>query len=100
MANEELELSLTGSGSRIAAGQAQHLLVRVEGSGQVQAAGLAAHQAQLHLLGSGAIESQAGQRVLTRITGSGAIRVSGNARDRDVQVCGSGAVHFAAAARS
>jgi hypothetical protein len=84
--------SVAGSGNLKVAGAADGLKVSVVGSGDVDAAKLAARTAHISVAGSGDAAVQASESAFVSIAGSGDVTVDGTARC-SVSKLGSGNVH-------
>jgi putative autotransporter adhesin-like protein len=88
-----LHARLEGSGDLLLEGRADVLRVRVEGSGDVDAARLAAVNAEASVEGSGDVElNLAGGTLSAAVEGSGDIHWRGDARTESIAVHGSGEV--------
>lgn len=91
---DEIELTITGSGAIRVTGQVKRLLAAISGSGVIKAKDLAASSAELRISGSGDIKAQVTQTLVARVTGSGDIKVRGDPVKRDTRVSGSGDIRF------
>ncbi len=90
----ELDLNIVGSGDIEASGQVDLLVVKIAGSGTVDARELRADEARLAIAGSGDITAFVRADVSAEIAGSGDIVIHGNPSSRDSQVMGSGRIRF------
>ncbi|KZC30060.1 MULTISPECIES: GIN domain-containing protein [unclassified Rhodanobacter] len=91
---ETLELALVGSGTVIASGSVGQVDVRLAGSGDVDARGLAASRADVVLTGSGDVRVHARQWLRAHLAGSGGIVVHGSPPVRQDSVTGSGDIRY------
>lgn len=87
---DNLSIAIHGSGDVIANGQVRTVQLRVNGSGDLNATGLDAKEADVRLNGSGDIQVKASESVFVRLNGSGDILVIGSPTERDAQCHGSG----------
>ncbi|WP_057392337.1 GIN domain-containing protein [Pseudomonas aeruginosa] len=91
---ENLELSITGSGSISAKGRVNRLTASLMGSGDFRLGKLEAQSADLAVSGSGDIKSTIRESASAKVTGSGDIVIKGNPAKREKLVTGSGSVRF------
>lgn len=80
VAVRELGLSIAGSGGIVVAGRAQKASFEIAGSGDVDASGLKATDAEAEIAGSGNIRAQVTGLAKASIAGSGDIDIRGGAR--------------------
>src|SRR5262245_21221051 len=92
VANESLELNLSGSGSIAVTGHTKVATVSVSGSGLVAAESLEAEDVDVTVTGSGAAQVRASSHLVAVATGSGEIRYSGNPRSVRPTISGSGSI--------
>lgn len=92
ISGEGFAATLKGAGDMQLAGAASELTLRVSGSGDVDASGVAAARVVVHVTGSGDVTVTASERVEAHISGSGNVRYAGGAKDIVQDVSGSGSV--------
>ena len=80
VAVRDLGLAIAGSGGIVVAGQAQQASFEIAGSGDVDASGLKATDAEAEIAGSGNIRAQVTGNAKASIAGSGDIDIRGGAR--------------------
>jgi len=88
-------VSLEGANSATLAGRVGTLTCRANGSNRVSAQELVADAVNISIAGAGDAHVDARQRIIAEIAGAGSIAVSGNPRDRQSRVNGSGRITFA-----
>jgi hypothetical protein len=88
----ELALSIAGSGSFQARGNADDLRLRVAGSGDYHLDKLAARDVQVQIAGSGRIEAASPQSARIKIVGSGQVHFVAMPKDIDTNIVGSGQI--------
>lgn len=81
-----------GSGAMNLAGAVGDLELRVSGSGDIDATGLAAARVTVHISGSSSVTIHASERVEAHITGSGSLRYAGSPKEVTREILGSGSV--------
>lgn len=91
---ENLDLSIMGSGSIMAKGRVNRLTAGLMGSGDFRLGKLEAQSAALVLSGSGDIKATIRESASAKVTGSGDIVIKGNPAKREQLVTGSGCVRF------
>jgi hypothetical protein len=84
--------SVHGSGDLEVSGTAKNLKVKISGSGDVEAGKLNAENTQVDVIGSGDARVTASQSLKAMINGSGDIEYSGNPKNIDKKVMGSGTI--------
>ena len=87
---DELRLSVMGSGDVEAEGMVEHLIARVKGSGDMSLKELRARHADVSVKGSGDITLYASESLDASVMGSGDISYWGNPVERSVSEMGSG----------
>jgi flagellar basal body rod protein FlgF len=80
LAVRDLDLGIAGSGEVSVAGQAQRAKYGIAGSGDLDASGLRAVDAEAEIAGSGNIRAQVTGNAKATIAGSGDIAITGGAR--------------------
>jgi hypothetical protein len=90
-----LKASLAGSGDVHLEGSGESVEIRVAGSGDVQAKGWKAQQAQVSVSGSGDVEVWSAQALSASVAGSGDVRYWGKPPKVQSRVAGSGTVESA-----
>lgn len=88
----ELALSIAGSGSFQAHGNADALVLRVAGSGDYHLDKLAARDVQVQIAGSGRIEAASPQSARVKIVGSGQVHFVAMPKDINTNIIGSGKI--------
>lgn len=94
IANDELEISVPGTGALSARGSTGTLRVNVAGTGQITANDLASKDATIDVSGTGQVKLRASQSLEARISGTGAVDVFGNPSRIKKSVTGTGAVQM------
>ncbi len=92
LAQRELSLSISGSGSLRARGTVDQLKVRLAGSGDAQLGGLAAKRLNLEISGSGNVEAAPQDDAHIRIAGSGNVHLLTRPARLETHVSGSGRI--------
>jgi len=93
VAVENLEANLSGSGDLRIDGKAQTSELKLLGSGDLIAKRLISHQADAHLAGSGDLKFHVLEKLKVNLIGSGDVYYTGNPKDVDSRVIGSGDIH-------
>ena len=88
----ELQLSIAGSGSFQARGNADDLTLRVAGSGDYHLDKLAAHDMKVNIAGSGRIDAASPQSARVNIVGSGQVHFVAMPGDIATNIIGSGQI--------
>ncbi len=96
LAQPELALRISGSGSMQAQGNVDRLTVNVSGSGDARLGELAARQATVHISGSGKVEASPKDKADISISGSGDVKLLTRPADLRSKVSGSGRITQAA----
>lgn len=89
---QELKVVLSGDGTVQAAGTATHLVVSLDGSGEIQLADLLARYVRADLMASGLIVVTATRSLDAAVQGSGAIVYHGDPKHVTQNVTGSGSI--------
>ena len=90
--SNNVDARVNGSGDLKVSGSTANLKVKISGSGDVDAGKLSAENTQVHLVGSGDARVTASESIKARINGSGDIEYSGNPKNIDKKVMGSGTI--------
>jgi hypothetical protein len=88
----DLKVSISGSGRFNASGSADDLSVHVSGSGQCDVGTLTARSVNVHISGSGSVEVGSPQRADVSISGSGQLRFAAMPKDISSHISGSGRI--------
>ena len=88
----ELQLSISGSGHFNANGSADRLSVHVSGSGGAELSGLTTHAVDVHISGSGRVEAASPESADVHISGSGQLRLAAIPKDISSHISGSGRI--------
>jgi hypothetical protein len=89
---QELRLSIRGSGAVAANGAVRIVALNVAGSGEAKLAGLSAKSAEVVVHGSGQVEVTAQDAVDIAVAGSGLVRLHGHPARINSRVSGSGRI--------
>ena len=89
---DDLKVSISGSGRFNASGSADNLSVRVSGSGTCDVGTLAVHTANVAISGSGRVDSASPQSADVSISGSGRLHFAAIPRDISSHISGSGRI--------
>ena len=87
---EQLDVSITGSGSATLKGATTHSQYSITGSGDIRAYDHLVENLDCRISGSGDIQAYVDKKLYARISGSGDIRYKGNPESVDTKVSGSG----------
>lgn len=89
---DDVDLTINGSGDIRAKGQASELSATINGSGRLLAEDLETEEASVTLSGSGSADIHATQRVRAEVMGSGTVSYSGEPEEVRPSVLGSGSI--------
>jgi len=89
---DDVDLTINGSGDIRAIGQASELSATINGSGRLLADDLKTEEASVNLSGSGSADIHASQLVRARVMGSGTVSYSGEPEEVHPSVLGSGSI--------
>ena len=85
--------SVSGSGDLTLKGSTERVKLQIAGSGDIHAKELHATHAEAHIAGSGNIKMNCNGGILkVRVSGSGDVHYTGNPKNKDVKINGSGNV--------
>ncbi len=87
-----VDAKVSGSGDITLSGRANELEVKLSGSGDFKGGQLKSNNTQAYVSGSGDIEVNAMKSIKARVNGSGDIEYSGNPETSDTKVLGSGSI--------
>lgn len=85
-------IRVTGRGVIKPSGTADRLEIKINGSGEIDATGLHAKDANLTIVGSGNIKVHATNRLSVKIVGNGNVRHAGSPKDVSQTIHGSGSI--------
>lgn len=88
----DLKVSISGSGRFNASGSADELSVHVSGSGRCDLGALTAHSIEVHISGSGSVEAASPESADVSISGSGQLRFAAMPKDISSHISGSGRI--------
>jgi len=88
----ELKSSISGSGGIDVSGSSNHSKISISGSGSFDGSDLAAKNAKISIAGSGDVNIHVDQSIKVSIAGSGNVKYSGNPENVNVSSAGSGKV--------
>lgn len=94
IAQESLELKVSGAGDIEVFGTVEHLTAKVSGAGDIKARHLTANTADIQISGAGDIKATVTAEVKARISGCGDAVIRGNPERRDTKVSGVGKIKF------
>lgn len=92
IANDNLAITVPGTGSVVATGSTGALRVVIEGTGQVTAKDLGAKTAVVDVAGTGQIKLRASDSLEAKISGTGAVEVHGKPARIKKSVTGTGSI--------
>lgn len=87
------DVSISGSGDITGRGQVENVRASISGSGDINLADVLAKKAEVSIAGSGDISLHASESLTASIRGSGDISYSGNPKNVQKSVSGSGDIH-------
>ena len=85
-----IDAKITGSGDMKIKGKTTNLEVKLSGSGDFWGSSLISKNTQVYVSGSGDAKVHASETLKARVSGSGDIQYSGNPKNSDTKVIGSG----------
>lgn len=94
VANEQLAIDVSGTGSIKTAGSTGALRARVSGTGEISARDLSARDLVVDISGTGSAQLVATRSVDARVTGTGSVDVHGHPAQVKKRVSGLGSVHI------
>jgi hypothetical protein len=90
---QDLKVSIAGSGSIKASGKVKDLEVAIAGSGDVDMGRVASEDVSVRIAGSGNADIAPRGEAKIRIAGSGDVNVHSNPRNVETRIAGSGRIH-------
>lgn len=94
IAQQSLELKVSGAGDMEVFGTVGHLIAKVSGAGDIDASEVTAQEVSLNISGAGNIQASVTDSVKARISGCGNAVIHGNPEQRDTKVSGVGKIKF------
>jgi hypothetical protein len=94
IAQQSLELKVSGAGDMVVFGTVGHLIAKVSGAGDIDASEVTAQEASLNISGAGDIKASVTDSVKARISGCGNAVIRGNPEHRDTKISGVGKIKF------
>ncbi|MNL52363.1 hypothetical protein D3C87_1755280 [compost metagenome] len=83
---------MSGSGDIKLKGSSDSVVIKLSGSGDIEAANLKSKNANITVSGSGDVKVNCNESLTARVSGSGDIKYTGSPEKRDVKVSGSGSI--------
>ena len=95
LSQQDLKVSIAGSGDVRANGQVEHLEVRIAGSGDADLGAVKSDDVNVRIAGSGNADIAPRQKAAIRIAGSGDVTLHSYPADLDTHIAGSGRIRHA-----